>query len=131
MSLKFNHTVIYSKNKEKLSSYLSELLEASIHRIEEEIEIRTKDFHLVICDESDESGIRDDFKSAFHFHISSKKELDEMLKKVQFIRFRQGRNNELPTIEEKIMHGKIRYFFKLQEDGHEWFFSTSKENKNE
>ena len=126
MSLEFNHTILYSKHKEVLSTYLSELLEASIDKKEEGIEIKTNDLSLVICDEpNNESHLQHNFNTAFHFTVASKKELEEMLQKVQFIWFRSGKNQKPPLIMEKETPEGIHSFFTVEDiDGRQWIFST-------
>ena len=121
MSLEFNRTILYSKNKEELSVYLSELLDASLNKKTEGIEIKKEDFSLMIYDRNSKKS---NYKSTFHFSLSSQDELKEMLKKIQFIWFRRGKNENAPEILEKNEKGKHHSFFKTRDiDGNNWIFS--------
>ena len=121
MSLEFTHVILYSKNKDRLSIYISELLDASITKKEEGIEIKKNNFSIMVCNIE---KIKNNFKTTFHFSLDTKDELREMWKKVQFLWFRLGERNKIPIIMEERKKDKIRFFFKAEDiDGNYWIFS--------
>lgn len=128
MSLRLHQIVLYSREKEKLSAFLSGLLEGRPERFDKAIHIQYTSFTFIIVDRENGQENGPHTSTSLHFSVSNRIKLDDFYQRSQFLHYRLNCLQKISPItqEERRDNGRhhLRYFFEIKDfDGRLWELS--------
>jgi len=127
MSITVGQIALYSKDIQKISTFLSDLLETEIQPAGEGVRLIHQSFTIVVIDGSQDEAKRAPNLTVVDFSVDSLQELEDLRQKYLFFRYRDdaGLTDESsPEFSCDVKSiGPIHYFVVVDPDGRKWKFS--------
>lgn len=114
--------VLYSGNKQRLGQFLSQLLDCDMEIKDEDLFLKGPGLHFVL---KESTVVNREEGPSFIFEVSSKKELEEIKKKFQFINYSLTSGERVWADEAKIIQTREGYTMEvIDPDGRIWLFTS-------
>ncbi len=126
MSISVGQIALYSKDIQKISSFLSDLLETEIMPAGDAVRLVHQNFTIVVIDGSLDKTTRAPNLTVVDFFVSSLQELEDLRQKYLFFRYRDDAGLKDAGQEfscEVKSYGPIHFFVVIDPDGRKWKFS--------
>jgi hypothetical protein len=120
MSISVGQIALHSKDIQKCSSFLSDLLDTEIIPAGDAVRLVHKSFTIVVIDGSDNKIESSANLTVIDFFVDSIQELEDLRQKYLFFHYRE---NSIEASCELRTIGPISFFVIVDPDGRKWKFS--------
>jgi len=123
MSMKLGQIVLFTRQREALVNFLTELLEVEVREIGEGLELKNSSVRFLVIEADKSQLLSTNGDMILDFFFDTRPELETFLQKSEFCLYRQGPTNDhikRPTINYS---EGVFYFYLRDPDGRRWSFS--------
>jgi hypothetical protein len=123
--MKLGRIILYSKDKNSLSLFLSDIFDMEIVNGEDEIILQSDIFTILILDsKSKAKKAQKNKETIIDISLDNSYELHSYIKRYEFLKYRQGTDESKQAIEIQSL-SKWQYFDMEDPDGRLWRFSAT------